>query len=217
MLCSSTKQSHWVPYILPNRGQNKDTICFLLLLVLCMNCSGSSPISSCSVSSTGWLVLALYHNLSPVTIFPSLCYKIVQGLSGTGRMFSWREFPTTGFQLSTKLQATVMRRGRRGAAANWKIILALIELGWSCLSCMRVSLCTKLKTKLLDLLIGLENAQNPRIFCSCGPNITKETVQTKEEKNIVWKDWAYLCNDSFFYEIENCLPFSDALFEVTKR
>ena len=121
-----TKGNLWVPYILPNRGQNKDTICSLLLLVFCMNCSGPSPISSCSVSSTGWLVLALYHNLSPVTIFPSLCYKIVQGLSGTGRMFSWREFPTTGFQLSTKLQATVMRRGRRGAAANSKLIHTMI-------------------------------------------------------------------------------------------
>ena len=95
MLCSS--MGHCVPYILPNRGQNKDTICSLLLLVFCMNCSGPSPISSCSVSSTGWLVLALYHNLSPVTIFPSLCYRIVSGLSGTGECFLGENFLRQAF------------------------------------------------------------------------------------------------------------------------
>ena len=128
---------------LPNRGQNKDTIylsppppppppsCFLHeLFLIFTNFLLRTPLFQLDFLHSGLLVLALYHNLSPLTIF--LCYKIVSARSG--RMFSLREFPMAGFQLQTRLQAAMMRRAPREPAANRKLIniINMLKRGHQC-------------------------------------------------------------------------------------
>ena len=83
---------------LPNRGQNKDTIylspppppsCFLHeLFLIFTNFLLRTPLFQLDFLHSGLLVLALYHDLSPLTIF----FVTKLSLLGAAECFPWENF-----------------------------------------------------------------------------------------------------------------------------